>query len=78
MAMLHARGYERIAAVLKYSRALAVTPGERWGIDIVITLLADLFKEDNPRFDLDRFHRAIGLITSEESESNATYITDYS
>lgn len=47
MPMFQRRHYEAIAALLKAHPHMAVAP---W---------ADMLSEDNPRFDRDRFYRAV-------------------
>lgn len=51
------RHYEDVAEILK--GAYQVTPIKRWSaVEYIQLTFEDLFRGDNPRFDLERFRKA--------------------
>lgn len=53
--------YIKIADILAAERALAIEPESLVRIDNITYSLADVFKQDNPLFDRERFYAAAGL-----------------
>ena len=53
--------YIEAAAILAGERALARDDHERRTIDNIARSLADMFKQDNGRFDRQRFYAACGM-----------------
>ena len=51
--------YIAIAEILKRQRSLAITTGETARIATTTRALSELFKNDNPDFDRDKFFSAI-------------------
>lgn len=50
------KDYIKLAKVLKDSIS---EEGDGLELDRLVIRIADMFKEDNPRFDYDRFHDAV-------------------
>jgi hypothetical protein len=59
--MFQARHYEAIAGVLKYNLNDAIGGDQREGVLSVIRHTANMFRDDNPRFQRDRFLKACGI-----------------
>jgi hypothetical protein len=56
---MSARNYRRIAAAIRREHDDATTNNEEAvRLDMVVYRLANMFEEDNPRFDRARFYRA--------------------
>lgn len=51
--------YRRIADILTVEFANASSRAERLTVRNITYLLADIMKQDNPRFDRDRFYNAV-------------------
>lgn len=55
------KDYIKIASILDAEAALAVEPETVARIANITRSIADVFKQDNPRFDRDSFYAAAGL-----------------
>jgi hypothetical protein len=55
------KDYIAIAAVIKSVQRRGETAD--WAAEAIASELAVLLKQDNPRFDMKRFHDACGLVT---------------
>ncbi len=53
--------YVAVAAVLAGERAMARDDHERRTVDNIARSVADVFKQDNGRFDRQRFYAAVGM-----------------
>jgi len=61
------KDYERVAALLGSELAPFRVSLERRAIERVVVRFADMFGEDNPRFDRDRFLRAIDAVAGKDA-----------
>lgn len=53
--------YQQTADILAGELALADSEDKRLVIRNLMFSLADMFKQDNDRFDRDRFYQAVGM-----------------
>lgn len=59
--MMTRKHFQRVADLLAGEQAIATTDEVRHALNDVTYSLADLFKQDNARFDRERFYAAARL-----------------